>query len=115
MFGQALLEKIVILPSRSQDEAVQLFNNLTGSTFEKGWVSLQSKRVQKNIDRRTSPSIITITKGNESNNNKNSNNSITKSSTLPKPSMFLWGRANCNSVDVRNSRPNFFGGKRKGG
>ena len=36
--------------------------------------TIQSKRVQKNIDRRTSPWIIVITKGNKSNNNKKNNN-----------------------------------------
>ena len=52
---------------------------------------VQSKRVQKNIDRRTSPWIITIAKGNKSNHNKNNKNYETKSNTLAKPTMFLCG------------------------
>ena len=53
--------------------------------------TLQSKRVQKNIDRRTSPWIITITEGNNSNNSKNIKNNNTKCCTLAKPPMFLCG------------------------
>ena len=50
---------------------------------------VQSKRVQKNIDRRTSPWIITITKGNKSNSKKSSNKKNTKSGSLAKPPVFL--------------------------
>ena len=60
-------------------------------TFREGRVSgLQTKRVQKNINRRTSPWITGIIKDNNTNNNK-SDNSDTKSTTLAVPPMFLCG------------------------
>ena len=44
-----------------------------------------------NLGRRTSPWIITITRGNKSNNDKDNKKNHTKSSTLAKPPMFLSG------------------------
>ena len=52
-------------------------------------MQVQSKRVQKNIDGRTSPWIIAITEGNESNSNKNNKSMHAESSTLARPPMFL--------------------------
>ena len=52
---------------------------------------VQSKRVQKNIDRRTSPWITWMIQGSKTKNNKRRNKNDTESTTLAEPPMFLFG------------------------
>ena len=62
--------------------------------------AILSKRVQMNIDRRTSPWMAGIIKDKKTNNNKKTNNDDTKSITLAEPPIFMCGVPTVWKYDV---------------
>ena len=69
---------MVVRCPKANDAPNQWARNASTNRPACPYTGLQPKRVQKNIDRRTSPWIITITHGNTSNNNKNNKKTILK-------------------------------------